>query len=61
VCISANISIGFVENSKLYHSTSKTAIKAGIASATGIPFVDVKYEQNPDDLCAGEVVGKRQL
>lgn len=43
--------MGFIENNFLYDSTSKPAVIAGIASSTGIPFFDVRYEQNPELLC----------
>lgn len=60
VCVSANVSVGFVENVYLYDSTSERAIIEGIASSTGIPFSDVRYEQDPSKLCPSEDFSGKQ-
>jgi hypothetical protein len=60
ICVSANVSVGSIENVYLYDSTSESAIVAGIASTTGIPVGDVTYEQDSSLLCPTEgEIGKK--
>lgn len=51
VCVSANVSVGLIENVNLYDSTSEPAVIAGIAGSTGIPSFDVDYQQDASVLC----------
>jgi hypothetical protein len=61
VCVSANVSMGFIENVYLYDSTSEAAMISGIASSMGIPSYDVRYDQDPSQLCPpNEEIGKHQ-
>lgn len=51
VCVGANVSIGFIESVFLYDATSKSAIIAGIAQSTGIPYIDITYDKDTSLLC----------